>query len=249
MTIPASPNTRDKRQNSKPGRINFDAEEFDFAIEDQGTFVRITPSVLCPNRTSLHDTNHALGCPLCGDDGVIDLHDQAVEEWALITSLKLTKQFEVPGVWDMKDAQITVKPSVKLYYFYKVEVLDFGSPFNQLVKRGSTDYDRLRYTPFTTNEIPFHVVDSQGTKYTKDTHFIIESGKVKWTGPTRPLAGKLYSISYPVNPTFRVLELIHDNRYYYDSFKRTDKVPIQLPQQAVIRLDYLAKQQGSNVEK
>jgi hypothetical protein len=246
---PASANVRPKRENSKPGRVDFNTAEFDNAIEDQGSFVRITPAVLCPNRTSLHDTNHQLGCPICNDDGVVDLHDKAVEEWALITSLKLTKQFEVPGIFDLKDAQITVKPHVKLYYFYKVEVLDFGSVFNQLIKRGVGENDKLRYRPFPTEDIPYYLVDATGVKYEKGTDYEVEDQKVKWLSAHRPGPSKLYSISYPVNPTFRILELLHDNRYYYRSFKLQNKVPVQLPQQAVMRLDYISKGSGSNIEK
>jgi hypothetical protein len=40
---------------------------------------------------------------------------------------------------------------------------------------------------------------------------------------------------------------MHENRYYYSSFKKDHKVPVNLPQQYAIRWDYIAKQSGSRV--
>lgn len=263
---PASTNTRPRRKNSKPARINMVPQEFENLIEDQGVFVRITPVVLCPNRTALGDTNHVLDCPLCGGDQLIEAVDLAVEDWAFIQGIKLDKEFNVQGIFDLKDAQITTKQKIKMAYWYKVEVLDFSMPFNQLLKRGSGDTDRLRYIPTFNGtvrpeiketdeanaekapDIPWILIDSDGKSYKLDQDFAIKDRDIKWKSPTkRPKAGSLYSFQYPVLPTFRVLELMHEHRYYYVDFKRHDKVPVHLPQQAIIRWDYLAKGAGNHV--
>lgn len=246
---PASDNVRDKRQGSKPGRVDLVPAEFDNLLEDQGVKVRVTPVLLCPNKTDLTDTNHVLDCPLCFGDQVIEVQEKAIEEWAFVQAIKLNKDFQVQGIFDVKDAMLTIKQGVRLYYWYKVEILDFSSIFNQLIKRGSGDFDRVRYNPTSGGvDIPFHLIDSKGVRY-DERHYKIEDRSIKWKGAKRPEAGTLYSVSYPVLPTFRVLEMLHENRYYYVGFKQKKKYPVQLPQQCVIRLDYFSRYGGGqNVE-
>lgn len=261
---PASVNVRSRRAHSKPARVNLKPQEFEDLIEDQGVYVRITPTVLCPNRTDLTDTNHVLDCPLCGGNQVIDAPESAVEEWGFIQGISLEKDLQVQGIFDIKDAKITTKQRIKLYYWYKIEVLDFAAVYNQILKRGSGDLDRVRYAPakpgatlVTTAvdevnsqkapDVPYILIDSKGTRYTIDQHYTVVGQDLKWKGVKRPDPGTLYSLVYPVLPTFRVIEMLHEHRYYYVDFKRTNKVPVHLPQQAVIRWDYLAKGSGSNI--
>lgn len=249
MTTPSGTNRYPKRINAKPGRIQLHQKDFDNLIEDQGVRVRITPSILCPNRTSLDDTNHVLKCPVCDGYQTVDMTDGIVEEWAFIQGIKLDKQFQVQGIWDLKDAMVSVKSSIRLYYWYKIEILDSSSNYNQVVERGSADRDKLRYIPtVTATDTPYYLVDSNGTTYKKDKHYKIVDQEIEWKTVIRPESGKLYSFIYPVLPTFRVLELLHENRFYFDDYKRADKVPFQFPQQAVIRWDHLARGSGLNNE-
>jgi len=243
-----TPFTRNKRV-AKPGRVSLIPEEFDNLIEDQGIFVRITPSVLCPNRTEIEDTNHNLNCTLC-DNQVIDLTDECYEEWAFIQGVKFDKQFEVQGVFDPKDALMSIKSNVRLWYWYKIEVLDFSSVFNQVMKRGITDIDKTRYELARVGETPMYLIDKLGTKYIRNEDYKIgaDNHSIQWIGNT-PAAGDLFSFSYPILPTFRVLELMHENRYYYNSERLKEKDPVHLPQQAHIRWDYFAKGSGTGLPK
>jgi hypothetical protein len=262
---PASPNVRDKRAGGKPARVDLKPEEFENLIEDQGIYVRLTPAILCPNRTELGDTNHVLDCPLCFGDQVIESPEHAIETWAFIQGIKSQKDLQVAGIYDIKDATITTKQAVKMYYWYKIEVLDFSAVYNQLLKRGTgTNQDRLRYAPakqgaapltvagdevleVSAPDVPYICIDSAGKRYERQKHYKIVDRQLQWLTNNKPASGTLYSLIYPVLPTFRVLELVHEHRYYYVSFKRTSKVPVHLPQQAVIRWDYLARGSGNMV--
>jgi hypothetical protein len=244
----ASTNRRDKREGGKPiNRVNLIPKQFDEFIEDQGILVRVTPVILCPNTSDLGSTNHVLDCPLCNGDQVLEVPEQAVEDWAIIQSVKQDKKLEDWGIFDVKDATMTIKQKVRLYYWYKVEILDFASVYNEVFKRGGGDTDKCRYNPAIKTDVKYNLVDSAGKHYEYDKHFKIENKLIKWKTSVRPVSGTLYSVSYPVLPTFRVLELIHDHRYYYVDFKRQDKVPINLPQQVVLRWDYFAKRSGTEV--
>lgn len=245
---PASPRTYPKRAGAKPGRVDLVPQEFEALLDDQGSRVKITPTMLCPNRTEIEDTNHVLDCPLCFGDEAIDLEKDSFETWAFIQGIDLNKEMQVQGVFDIKDAKITVKQGVRLYYWYKVEVLDFASVFNQVIKRGAGNEDILRYCPADVCDTPHFLMDSDGKRYDINEDYQINHRKLKWLKAARPSEGSLYSVTYPVLPTFRVIEFLHENRYYYTSFKKKEKTPVQLPQQALLRWDYIAKKSGSQVE-
>jgi len=242
---PSSPNRHPKRL-GKPGRVDFDVVELDNLIDDQGINLKITPSILCPNRDKLGSTNHALDCDVCNGDEAVDLTKDCIETFGVIQSIRHEKTFEVQGIWDEKDATVTLKSPIRIYFWYKVEVLDHASIYNELIKRDDDDTDKLRYPTNRSCDIPFFLVDSDGKTYEKGPDYrIIQDQFIEWETANRPVVGTLFSIAYPVFPTFRVLETLHENRYYNVTSKQKVRVPVNLPQQAVIRWDYLANRQGN----
>jgi len=238
--------TRPKRSPSKPGRIAFDVKAFDDLIADQGVFVRITPTLICPNISDLDTYNHSLSCNTC-DNGIVDVASKAVETWAFIQSINKDKEFAEHGIWEMRDAQISFREvDMRVNYWYKIEVLDFTTPFNELIERkiGVTE-DKTRYTPQEATTTKFYLIDKDGNEYVKDTDYQITANGIDWlVGGSKPADGTIYSFSYPMLPTYRVLDLMHNSRFYYDGNKRADLLPSHLPQQAHIRFDFLARNKG-----
>lgn len=241
-----------KRTTGTP-RLDLLNKEFEDLIEDQGTRVRITPTILCPNRTSESDspadTNHNLNCPVCSGAEILDITADAFEDWVYIQGIKLEKMFNMQGVFDMKDAFMTTRAEAKVGYWFKVEIIDFGSQFNELILRGDDDTDKTRYPKANPEDGSFFIlIDKNGVRFTLDTDFTYVNQTITWLTANRPANKTLYSFMYPVLPTFRILELMHENRYLYDGFKRPNKIPVQLPQQSHIRWDFMAKRQGSDVQ-
>ena len=242
---------RPKAETRRPARLSLTLKDFNDVIEDHGSFVRITPSIICPRRTGIDidvdSTNHDLNCPYCRN-GIVDLEDMSVEDWVLILGVGLDKVFQPQSRFDIKDAMITCRSGIRLSYFYKIEVLDFGSQFNQLVKKSSLDFDRLRYNPRDPEDgSQFALPDGNGVDYERGVDYDITTGGITWLGANRPPVERLFSILYPVNPTFRVMEMAHENRYYYGSHKEPVKEAQQFPQQAHIRWDFMAFGAGSDV--
>jgi len=236
----------------KPGRISLVVEDFDHLIEDQGTRVRITPAILCPNRSGLDiDTssvNHPLDCATCNGNQTIDLDASAIEEWAFIQSVKLSEELDKTK-YDVKDAYMTTKPDFRLAYWYKIEMIDQTSQFNEFIKRTNDNIDYTRYVSSDTSDGGFYsLVDSFGNKYVRDTDYSLTGRTLTWLTSNKPAVGTLYSFLYPTLPTFRVLDLIHENRYYYDSKNKPYKEPVQLPQQAHIRWDYMVYNKGRDID-
>lgn len=243
-----------RRPNSKPGRINLVAKEFDNLIQDQGVFVRITPSALCPNRSKLEGTNHVLDCPICKGDEVLDITDKAFTTWAFLQAIPFERKFDPNGVFDVKDCRMSTPANVRLYYMYKIELLDFAAPYNEVIqrsRRGDSNNDILRYIPAEDSNIPTYIKDQDGVEYKSVRDFELDkvAKTIKWRTQTRPADNKLYTILYPTLPTFRVTEMLHDQRFYYDDFKKPEKTPINLPQEALIRWDYLAFGSGTRIPR
>lgn len=229
-------------------------QDFDDLVEDNGCRVRITPSIVCPRRTGsdgtveVGDSNHDLNCPLCFGSMVVDLDAVAYEDWAFIQGIKLERSWDPNSRFDIKDAMMTVRRNARIGYWFKVEVIDFGSLFNQLILRGEGDTDKLRYISTETFDGAFYALkDNDGNDFVRDVDYSVTGKILTWLTSNRPVPAKLYSFIFPVLPTFRVMETLHDNRYYYDGFRKPRKIPQQMPQQAHIRWDYLASKEGSDV--
>jgi len=230
-----------------PTRVDLNPKEFDAIINDFGTVVNVTPTVLCPRRSGsqveVNDVNHDLNCPLCNGALIVDLTAKTVQTQAYIQGISLDKTYYPESRFDVKDSLISFPAGVRVSYWFKVEVVDFGSLFNEVVKRHTSDSDLLRYPPREADSGNIYgIVDCNNvTNYVLGTHYKISGNTLTWTTAHRPPVGKIYSIIYPIRPTFRVLEMLHENRYYYNGFRLPKKVPVQLPQQAHCRWDYLAK--------
>jgi len=237
--------TRPKRLPALPERVDLNIEEIDNLVEDQGVYLLVTPSIQCPNRSDITSNNHVLDCPLCNGNQSLDITAQAFNAWGVIQSINLKADYAVQGRFDIKDALLTTKSGIRLWYWYKIEILDHTSIFNELVQRsGATD--KLRYVEKTNiNNDPVYLIGADGTAYVKGTDFTIAGQVLTWV-TAGPVEGSVYSISYPILPTFRVVEFLKENRYYYTDFHAAVKTPVQLPMHSVLRWDYLAFESGQN---
>lgn len=245
---------RNKRP-TPPPKLSLTPDEFARLVDDHGVFVKVTPSVVCPRRSGrrveLTDTNHDLNCPLCQGVLAIDLDSKAFDTWAFIQGIEIEKIIESNGIFDVKDCMASFQPGVRPHYWYKIEVLDFAAQFNEVVQRGTGDVDRLRYPPvdFEDDGNIFACVDGSETlkEFVKDTDYSVNGNELTWLTANKPDSGRLYSLLYPVLPTFRVLELPHETRHYYNTKRKAEKEPVQMPVQAHIRWDFMARGQGSDI--
>lgn len=243
MTVQGA--TQPKRTPAKPPRVDLVAKEFDNIIQDQGVHVRVTPSLLCPNYSDLGSTNHDLNCAVCSGSGAADLPARSYETIAVITSINFKLTWAPQGAFHIKDAQVTLRGGNRLWYYDKIEVLDHTSIYNELVKKTGAR-DRLRYEAIqAVTSTPIYLIDSTGKEYIVGTDFNLVGRYIEWV-TVGPPEGDLYSIQYPILPVYRVLELLHESRYYYESDELPNKTPVHLPQQCIIRWDHLTDGSGIN---
>lgn len=230
---------------TQPGRVSLRIKEIDEMLNNQGINVRITPSIICPNRSGHNaeedDVNHPLDCTLCDGNQLVDLSSLAFNTWALISGVKIETQIDQHR-FDVKDAFMTTERLVKIHYWYKVEAVDHTSQFNQLIKRTSSDHDVCRYSPIDVSDGGVYcLIDSSGGLYVRGTDYSISGKNITWLTTNRPETESIYSFLYPVLPTYRVIDLMHENRYYYNSERLPGRIAINLPQQSHLRWDYMAK--------
>ena len=242
----ADPKTYPKRP-PPPTRVDIDPAEFNALISDFGAKVRVTPSGFCPRRSGREisevDNNHDLNCPLCNGALIIDFDANSYETDALALGIKTSETYYPQSKFDLRDVFITFRSEQRVGMWWKVEVLDFSTLFNQVVlRRAGGDIDRIRYPGIDVGDgAKWMLMDGDGAAYDVNTDYTVADTVVTWTGTNRPPDGKLYTFTYPMLPTYRIIDFVHENRYYYTAFRRPDKLPVQLPQQAHCRFDSLAK--------
>jgi len=204
-------------------------------IEDQGVRVRVYRTVLCPNRKSIDSAEHEINCSICKTkDGFIDL--EPVETWAFVGNQDLTKQFNVEGAWDEQGVVMTFPTGVEVFYWAKIELMDFTTPMIELVQRQDGDIDNLKYPAHSVNVL----IDIDGVRYYQDTDFQVGvNGNIQWIEVRRPDKGKIYTLHYNYPVTFRAVNAVHINRFSQLGAKRDHKEPIELPQQWNCKRDFL----------
>lgn len=95
----------------------------------------------------------------------------------------------------------------------------------QIVTRGLGDFDEL--PSFDVFEIIDDIEDEDGNVYTSSDFELQEFNNLVWTGATKPVQGKKYSINYSYRPSYQVyrpqsktINLGKDGRYPITTFGR-----------------------------
>jgi hypothetical protein len=164
--------------------------------------------------------------------------------WVILYQKKMEEMFQVQGVWELGDVLVTfpayypdTKDVVRVDYYDRITLLDFTERTSDLVTRAMAgDYDMPRYY---VKDVDY--LRSKTTIYNKDVDFTVDNAKIKWLTTNRPSPGSVYSLSYHYPPVYRVVNFFHEQRYYYDGYKKPDgeRVPTYLPIQAQMRRDYI----------
>ena len=159
------------------------------------------------------------------------------------------------GQWDVGEAVVTFSAyedgpdgtpgagkAVDLQHFDKLICMDYEFRWQERIEHSPTGVDRVRYPA-----LDIEYVATKSKQYFLNTHFVIdENGNVKWISQDQPSydqlnqRGEIYTISYTARPVFYVVQLIHEIR----ATKAVDpmtgiKKAIRLPQQVLIRRDYM----------
>ena len=236
----------------------FDGAAFDEHIRQYGLRWKHEKAALCPNVMDIDAQDHDPNCANC-DRGYLFFGDK-VPIGAFYQN-KLEKMYDAQGVWDIGQAVVTFQsyldgpdgePSqgsmVDFQVGDRLTCLDYTFTWQELIENSPGGIDRLRY-PACTVEF---VADKNMT-YLEGVHFkITKEGFIEWVSAKRPKfrqdinRGGVYTVVYTAQPVFFVVQLLHEIRATIGTDKRNGNEikAIRLPQQVLIRRDYLFQHPG-----
>ena len=208
----------------------------------------------CPNMNSVQDNNHDPDCPFCDQSQI--LYVQEKEIWGTLSSNSLEKIYEIQGVWEVGTAVITFPTE-----YNDGEQADFNV-FDQLIcpdfqvrLSDLREYDGL---PTTGSKYPIvrvvnitSVVNGALKEYEQAVDYNIVNGKIEWVVGREPEynemqdLGEVLSITYVTNPVYNVLQLLHELRVTQELVDG-QKVAKRLPQQVLVKRDFLFKPNDGN---
>lgn len=230
-----------------------DPMAFEQFIKNRGIRWVHEKAALCPNIDNIDTQQHDPNCKSC-ENGMI--YYAKCEIHGLFQANKLERMYEVQGRWDVGEAVVTfsayadgpdgtpgVGPAIDLQMFDRVICCDYEFRWIERIEHSPTGIDRLRYPALSVEYIA-----TASKRYFVDQDFYInEKGHIQWKGQNQPGFnqntdhGEIYTIAFTAQPVFIVVQLLHEIRATkgFDPFNPAVQTAIRLPQQVLIRRDYL----------
>ncbi len=238
----------------KTKHVPLSADRFNGMIYEYGVRVIHEKVSLCPNLIgNVESNNHPIDCPLCENSFV---HFDAQEIFMLYEQNSLVNSFFSYGYWEKGMASVSFPSHLEndrnheIYvdYFDRITVLDFKERFYEVVNKSEGDKDILRYKALEVNYLS---TKDRQYMYRKDFDLDID-GNIVWLGANRPKydiitkIGEVFTVSYMRLPVYRIVELLHEGRYSQKAFKEPVRTGVKMPQQAIVKKDFLITKDEAN---
>lgn len=225
-------------------------QNFDQLLARRGIRFKHYKSLPCPNVKGLDDNSHDPTCEQCDGSGIIYYEPRDIV--GIISSNSVEKQFEYQGAWEIGSATVTmpseyddgVQADFTLYD--KLEVLDYTVRLWEL-KEYEPRPDNTQQLRYPIEKVGYLITatDSQVTEFKQDIDFTIDNGMIKWQighTPSYDLVndmGQTFSVAYWANPVYIVLQPMRELRVTQQMLPDGTKIAVRLPQQLVIKRDFL----------
>ena len=222
---------------------------FDQLINQWGIRFIHTKVTPCPNIETVFDNSHTPNCPLC-DDGMLPY--TAKEIWGVFYSNSLEKNFEYQGLWEVGTAVVTLPTEypdgtqAEFNTYDQLTIPDFKVKMWELkeYKPTSNNKQEFRY-PILDVDYVSSAVNDQLVVYERGVNFNIVDGQIEWIAGMTPIfnaaqnKGDVYVIQYYANPVYVVLQHMRELRITQEMNTQGQKVARRLPQQILVRRDFL----------
>jgi hypothetical protein len=225
--------------------LNISVKDLNSLIYNQGVKIKLYKTIPCPNRKSVDSGEHQINCPVCKNIELLDV--DPVETYALVEAPSSQMQWDtdnVRGVWIEQNSQITFLSHTEVFYFTKIELMDYTMLFYEVIPRQEGLVDVLKYPVLSVNVL----VDQNGVRYYQGNDFEIVSQNLQWkmdSTARRPATGLIYSIHYNTYVTFRALYSNRASRFGTDGFKKPVIENVEYNQSWICRRDYLISRTDS----
>ena len=224
-------------------------QSFDQLLQNRGIRFLHRKTTPCPNIETVYDNNHNPNCPLC-NDGILVYSEKEI--WGVFYSNSLEKNFEFQGIWEIGSAVVTLPTEypdgtqADFNTFDQLVIPDFTTRMWELVEYRPTasNKQKLRY-PIADIEYLSSAVNDALVVYEKGVHFNVVDGVIEWvTGQTPNFnvaqnKGDVFVVQYYANPVYNVLQHMRELRITQELSTNGQKLAKRLPQQVLVRRDFL----------
>lgn len=201
----------------------------------------------CPNYVGdIGLQQHDPDCTICEN---LMVHYDGKELIGYFSTNDMVRNYLSGGFWEKGTAHLTVpsyyvgNPDDQVYvsFFDRFTLLDFEDRFYEVLHKSRTNVDKLHFKALKVEQLR-----TATTIYEQGRDFIInQAGNIEWLNNNRPAQnlltgkGEIFSVSYLHRPVYRVLTMLHEGRFTQLSYTSPDRIPVRMPQQMIIKKDYL----------
>jgi hypothetical protein len=215
-------------------------DQFDQIVKNRGIRFIHSKAVACGNEVLLDDHSHSLDCPHC--NGSMLFYYQPREIIGYFHNNSSEKVFQHTGMWEFGTAMVTMPTTydsgeeAEFSLFDKLEVMDFDVRLSEkkTYEKRSDGMQQLRY-PVNKIDAIFSFTDSSVVEYLPGVNFNIVDKKIQWVTGMTPPDRAVMSISYYSNPTYKVLQPMHELRVSQQMVDGGTKVTRRLPQAILVK--------------
>lgn len=193
-------------------------DQFDAMITTKGIRMIHARPIPCPNRRTIHGSDHDPACSLCYNGFLYYGHKQFT---GTFMGNDNSRTFNMQGSWDVSNVQIIIPTKyddgtdIDLQVYDQIVVPDFTVRYFQLVEYNQSGIDRLHFPATSIDK----VIDSRFQEYFSGVDFAPSTeGHLQWISQNRPGydltidKGVIYSVNYYAKAAFTVLSLPHQLR-------------------------------------
>jgi hypothetical protein len=232
--------------------VSIRGASFDQILQQRGVrFVheRATP---CPNILTEDNNAHEPNCPFCDNNGMI--HYGEKEVWGVFSGNSIQKTFEAHGIWEVGTAVVSLPTTypdgteADFNGFDKLTIPDFTVRLWELkeYEPRSGGIQSLRYPIVTVDYVSSISHDGNTLKqYYAGVNFNINSdGDIVWINGMAPKYdvrtghGEVLTWSFFAHPVYLVVQVMRELRITQEMVNGV-KVPKKLPQQVLVKRDFL----------
>jgi hypothetical protein len=225
---------------------------FDDILKNRGIRFIHEKATPCPNILTLDSNAHEPNCPFCNNNG-FQYYDKK-EIWGIFSGNSIQKTFEAHGVWEIGSAVVTLPTTypdgteADFNAFDKLTIPDFTVRLWELKEYEPRpgNIQELRY-PITTVDRASSILSHGKTEklYTQGVDFNINAqGNIAWMAGREPSYdprtghGEVLTWSFYAHPVYLVVQTLRELRITQEMVNG-QKVPRRLPQQILVKRDFL----------
>lgn len=203
-------------------------KSFEELIQNQGYNCIWQQAIVCE---CIEEGQPDIHCPLCLGRGWRHLKGKKIK--GLTTSFNGNVELKIQGLREPGTAYITPQLGVIMGYNDRITFPDIYAKYSQVLTMG------INETSSTYREIYIsNFVVKSNNVYEENKDFIITKDKchLKWINEdTKPLRGEKISVLYTTNPSYLVMDMLHELRSTVEHKDTKYPYSIEMPKQYYLK--------------